>query len=115
MTNEASEKRSEPVVKKASEPADNLPAHELISSRFVEKHSTPARRLDVEYAKVNEISSTLHFAGNVTEAQRNAKIVRALELYESLAPADGVEGMLATQMVATHAAAMEWLRVAAHP
>ena len=38
-----------------------------------------------------------------------------MELYESLKPQDGVEGMLAIQMVGTHDAALECLRRAALP
>ena len=42
-----------------------------------------------------------------------AKIARAIELYEDLRPVDGLEGMLAIQMVGTHEAATECLRRAA--
>jgi hypothetical protein len=44
-----------------------------------------------------------------------AKIARAIELYEDMKPADGLEGMLAIQMVGTHHAALECLRRAAVP
>ncbi|MBL6427631.1 MAG: hypothetical protein HOY44_08915 [Maritimibacter sp.] len=40
-------------------------------------------------------------------------MLRALEQIESLDPQDGLEGLLAQQMVATHAAALECLRRAA--
>lgn len=43
----------------------------------------------------------------------HVRLVRALDLYESLEPSGGAEGMLATQMVATHYAAQECLRRAA--
>jgi len=46
---------------------------------------------------------------------KNARLARALDLYESLAPTDGLEGMLAAQMVGTHHAALECLRMAAVP
>lgn len=42
-------------------------------------------------------------------------ILAILAALEAIAPADGVEGMLATQMVATHEAAMECLRRAMIP
>lgn len=52
--------------------------------------------------------------GPITE-KVEARMVRAVELFESLAPGDGVEGMLATQMVGTHLAALECLRLASQP
>ena len=42
-----------------------------------------------------------------------AKMVRAIELYEDLNPADGLEGMLAIQMVGTHEAITACLHSAA--
>jgi hypothetical protein len=36
--------------------------------------------------------------------------IKAMDLFESLKPADGLEGMLAVQMVGTHNAAVESLR-----
>jgi hypothetical protein len=42
--------------------------------------------------------------------EENVAIIAALAALEAIAPADGLEGMLATQMVATHEAAMECMR-----
>lgn len=42
-----------------------------------------------------------------------ARVGRALDLYDSLKPADGAEGMLAAQMVDAHVAAFDCLRRAA--
>jgi hypothetical protein len=50
---------------------------------------------------------------NASEEDMMAKIARAIELYEDLRPVDGLEGMLAIQMVGTHEAATECLRRAA--
>jgi len=50
---------------------------------------------------------------DVGAEERRAKISRAMELYQSLNPADGSEGMLAVQMVGTHSAAVECLHRAA--
>lgn len=63
--------------------------------------------------KVNEIAKLLWFHENADEDTKHARILRALELYESLEPGDGAEGMLAVQMVGTHDAALECLRRAA--
>ena len=46
---------------------------------------------------------------NASEEDMLAKIARAIELYEYLRPVDGLEGMLAMQMVGTHEAATECL------
>mgnify|MGYP000087622986 CR=1 FL=1 len=65
--------------------------------------------------KINEIASLLWVHEDADEDTKHARILRALELYESLEPADGAEGMLAAQMVGTHDAALECLRRAALP
>ena len=65
--------------------------------------------------KVNEISQLLWVHEDASEEVVHRRLVRALELYESLKPADGAEGMLAVQMVGTHDAAVECLRRAALP
>lgn len=65
--------------------------------------------------KINEIGQLLWFHEDASEDTKHERILRALELYESLAPADGAEGMLAVQMVGTHDAALECLRRAALP
>ena len=64
--------------------------------------------------KVNEIARLLWVHDDASEEKIHERVVRALELYESLEPADGAEGMLATQMVGTHEASLECLRMAAH-
>lgn len=46
---------------------------------------------------------------------RDTKIVRAIDLFESLKPSDGIEAMLAVQMVGTYHAAVECLRRAMIP
>ena len=63
--------------------------------------------------KLNEITKLLWVHEDAGEETRHERGVRALELYESLEPADGAEGMLAMQMVGTHDAALECLKRAA--
>lgn len=65
---------------------------------------------DVEVAKLMEILSLINVPPSTGEAQREALHVKAIDLFESLKPADGLEGMLAVQMVGTHNAAVESLR-----
>ncbi len=63
--------------------------------------------------KIREIIEFLWFDEDASDEMKHARIVRALELYKSLEPADGAEGMLAMQMVGTHDAALQCLKRAA--
>ena len=63
--------------------------------------------------KVNEIAKLLWVHEDASEETTHQRIVRAVELYESLEQVDGAEGMLAVQMVGTHDAALECLKRAA--
>ena len=71
--------------------------------------------LDILNQKMNDIIGLLWLPSTLAETEKNARIIKATELFESLAPNDGVEAMLALQMVGTHAAAMECLRRAMIP
>lgn len=71
--------------------------------------------IDLLNQKMNEIIGLLWLPKTLSETDRNARIVKATELFESLAPTDSVEAMLALQMVGTHSAAMECLRRAMIP
>ncbi|MGR3592248.1 MAG: hypothetical protein ACU0B9_19640 [Limimaricola soesokkakensis] len=66
-----------------------------------------------EARKINEIGELLWLPDYLLKSERNARILRALELYEGLEPQGAVEGMLAVQMVGTHSAALDCLRRAA--
>ncbi|MBM2294581.1 hypothetical protein JQX09_21910 [Sulfitobacter pseudonitzschiae] len=63
--------------------------------------------------RLREVADMVFHLSNASEEDMMAKIARAIELYEDLKPADGLEGMLAIQMVGTHEAATECLRRAA--
>jgi hypothetical protein len=63
--------------------------------------------------KLQEIAALLWHGEGATEEDITVRLVRAVEQFESLAPADGAEGMLALQMVGTHDASLECLRRAA--
>lgn len=71
--------------------------------------------LMVETRKVDEIAHLIHLPSDLSEAEKDSRIARALDLYESLEPSDGIEATLAVQMVGTHYAALECLRIAAVP
>lgn len=65
--------------------------------------------------RVSEIVSLLWLRKALSQKEIHARLVRAIDLYERLAPADGGEAMLAAQMVGSHHAALECLRRAALP
>ncbi|MDJ1007870.1 MAG: hypothetical protein QNJ13_08605 [Paracoccaceae bacterium] len=65
--------------------------------------------------RINEITQLLYLPESFSEDEITVRLARAIELYESLAPTDGAEAMLAQQMVGTHHAALECLRRAALP
>ena len=88
-----------------------LPPHRLLPMA----HFAPGSWLAVEQAKLNEIGNMLWLPDGISEADKNAKLVKAADLFESLKPADGLEAMLAAQMVGAHSAAMECLRRAMVP
>lgn len=85
---------------------ENVPASDWAESSGIDANARLGQKL-------TEIGQLIFRHETESDDVVNAKLVRALELYESLEPADGAEGMLATQMVGTHLAALECLRRAA--
>ncbi|MFG6500837.1 hypothetical protein [Sulfitobacter sp. 1A15106] len=88
-----------------------LPSHEILPVRAY----LDVNEVDLETQKMNEIAQLVRLPDGLSKAAQNARLARALDLYEGLAPTDGLEGMLAAQMVGTHHAALECLRMAAVP
>ena len=86
--------------------SERLPSSKLFAFDSVAACTTG----DVEAAKMIEIMGLIYVRPSLGEVQREALYVKAIDLFESLKPADGIEGMLATQMVGTHNAAVESLR-----
>jgi len=66
-------------------------------------------------ARIHELAATIWHHEHASEEELKILMVRAIEHFNSLAPRDGAEGMLAKQMVGTHFAAVECLRRAAIP
>lgn len=95
--------------KDIDQPSIRLPVNMVLPVSIFVK----ANDLDVETRKLNEIAELLWLPDTLIEAERNARIVRAFDLYESIKPRDGSESMLAAQMVGAHSAALECLRRAA--
>ena len=97
--------------KKTSNPEFERPVAELAFARTSLKFDAET----IELRKLNEIAELLWLHEDLKDEDRNAQIVRALELYEDIKPSSSAEGMLAAQMVGTHSAALECLRRAALP
>ncbi len=60
---------------------------------------------------LNEIYETLWMPDELSDEERLQHIRTAIAALRGIKPQDEIEGMLATQMVATHSAAMECLRL----
>lgn len=97
-------------------PAMPIEERERLSGRLppfkLERFDSVAycNRNDVEIAKLTEILSLIPMPPAIGDTQRDALYVKAIDLFESVGPADGIEGMLSAQMVGTHNAAVECLR-----
>jgi hypothetical protein len=91
---------------------NNDPLSERLPPFKLERFDSLAacNRSYVEATKMAEILSLISVSPSSGEIQRDALYVKAIDLFESLKPADGLEGMLAVQMVGTHNAAVESLR-----
>ena len=71
--------------------------------------------LAVELAKMNEIAELLWLPGGLSKEDRDARIVKTIDLFNAIQPADAIESMLATQMIGTHETAVDCLRRAMVP
>lgn len=89
-------------------------AFEIASAESL-KSSVSVSETEHLQIKLLEISQLLWLPESKSEEEKLRAVVRAVELFESLAPRDGAEGMLALQMVGTHHAALECLRRAMIP
>ena len=59
---------------------------------------------------VSQVMETIWIPAELGKKEQRKRIVAAVELLRSIKPQDELEGLLATQMIATHSAAMECLR-----
>ena len=65
---------------------------------------------DLAQQLINQVYKTLWMPAELSDEERLQNIQSAIAALRGIKPQDEIEGMLATQMVATHAAAMECLR-----
>ena len=94
----------------SAEPTLALESHKISN---IARVSFPMDERFVEIQKLTQIMQLVPFARHQTESERQAIVLRALDMYQSLKPADGLQGMLAEQMVGTHFAGLESLRLLA--
>ncbi len=95
-------------------PTRKLAAQEMVTSKEFQGVLEVSETALMQQ-KVDEIGKLLWMHQETPEATKHERLIRALELYESLEAGDGAEGMLALQMVGTHQAALECLKRAALP
>jgi hypothetical protein len=102
-----------PVAKRNKPALDNqLLPHKMPDAKVVAKRLglTADDRLQ---QKMQEITQLIWLPPGLAPKEMQERVVRALELFESLEPEDVGQSMLALHMVGTHLAAMECLRRAA--
>lgn len=93
----------------------------IVASESVENQNpaperTPADDADnVLNALSQEINGTLWLPDGLSTGERIQRMKLALQRVNKIKPTEGIEGMLAVQMVGTHSAAMECLRRAMLP
>lgn len=91
--------------------SERLPPYQLARFDSVAK----CTENDVETSKIQEIMNLIWLPPSIGDAERDALLLKAIDLFESFEPGDGIEATLAVQMVGTHNATVECLRRAMHP
>jgi len=70
---------------------------------------------DVERAKLQELMNTIWAPPSTSVEESNALLVKAIDMFNDFKVEDGIEGMLAVQMIGTHHAIVECFRRAMIP
>lgn len=65
---------------------------------------------ELEFRLFRQVLDTLWLPEDMSEEDSDKRIIEAIQFLRSIKPHDGIEGLLAAQMFATHNAAMECLR-----
>jgi hypothetical protein len=68
---------------------------------------------DLQRRLIHQVGEALRMPGGLSHEERQQRLKAALTLLEEIKPQDGLEGMLAVQMVATHNMALECFRFTA--
>ena len=95
-----------------TKPRPRMPLEDRKQSHQILPYAAIAKTggFNVELRKMQEIINLLWLPVELPREERDARIVRAQDLFESINPTEGIEAMLALQMVGAHHAAMECLR-----
>ena len=64
---------------------------------------------DVERAKLRELMDMIWVPPSASAEERNALLVKAIDMFNDFKVEDGIEGMMAVQMIGTHHAIVECL------
>ena len=99
-----------PAVKKPSLEG-RLPPYKLAKFEAAESCS----KADIERVKIQEIMGMIWMGTTSSEAERHALLVKATDMFNSFEVEDGIEGMMAVQMIGTHNAITECFRRAMIP
>ncbi|MAS03691.1 MAG: hypothetical protein CL534_03210 [Ahrensia sp.] len=91
------------------------PETRVVNRGEILKTATLATDKDMQLQRIREISDVVYVRHDLSESEIEAKVGAALETLAEIAPRDGVERMLAVQMIGCHEAATESLRLAARP
>ena len=74
------------------------------------KRLTGSRDPDFARRLLDQVAESLWLPADLSPAERQKRLAAAVAALRDLAPSDAADGLLACQMLATHAAAMECLR-----
>jgi hypothetical protein len=90
-------------------PGKNVPAARSIDATSA-KEATGTDKPVLMVRLINQAVNALWIPDGTSEGDRNEHIQSVIALLQGIKPTNEIEGMLATQMVATHSAALECLR-----
>lgn len=97
----------------STKPSENLPSRNVVPEHL--RKVTGATEEDFEFQLLTQAAGALASAKGDPEDDMRNKLLVAIAALKDIAPRDGLEGMLAVQMIGIHDAAMESLRRAALP
>ena len=86
-----------------------------VESDTVIEQATGTQEPTLQQRLIKQVADTLWLPDGLRDDERVTLVQSAISMLHGIKPTDEMEGMLATQMVATHNAAMECLRRAMIP
>lgn len=98
-----------------AKPSNKQAQEPFLVNRQAAAEATGTKRPFLDLHLIKQTAASLWIPDGTTEDDRMATLKSALALLQGIKPSDEIEGMLASQMVGTHSAAMECLRRAMIP